>query len=810
MDFNTALANSESGGRYDAYRKNKPKPGQKEGEEFFGKYQFGIKRLTDLGLGQDFTLEQFINDPELQEMVQQRHLNDIDEYIDNNDLARFEGTTINGTPLTREGMYAIAHLGGNKGMRDYLLSGGEYNPADELGTRLSAYAANFSGGPTRAIAGETPRSAAPEVGRSDEDNPLMRFASAIDESNDLLTQSLDRQAEMINNQNQSMLTFGQPSAQQTPFDRIGSPGQLRMPPQMGPQLPNQVASTPFDAVTQGSPLSFGAPAQPNTPSTPAAGGNATFSGGPTSGDVSLSTATTEEQPQTVPDRILAALMPNRSPEERREVAGDVLGMLSRGLGQMSAGQAVDLSSNFQRMAARQEAVANRGKDALEQQLQARRLLMDERRLELDEYKQDMEVAKLTLANTPGGGLFSEQQIAAYAADPDTAAFIPMITSSDEETRKQGVQGLRSVLNERAKAGLTEGANSDAFVDALNTWSDPSTSTRERNEALRGLSADQLKEFRQYPGIDPTAFQQDSQAYKDALKNDLPLARAMEQMRRSDLGIDETPKERANREGAEKKIERLQEPVNTNAALYSELLRMEDLTYKLMEGNVETGTFNKAITTLGDGLRQVIGSDAVASGLDALGLPRSMLSDIAQLEASEQALALMIAGPLMEGGGQISDGERKSMMEIVANGNTSAATRLEMIARLKAIHKLDQVVARQYRAGLNEDNSNQSNLFYSIQEDARSVLPEIRKASIASVGIKNKDRLNEFDYYNDMTLKERVIKMSPILTPAQYELFKDALPVNYKSAEDTTGARFWARRNADGTITYMINDQEQDL
>ena len=44
----------------------------------------------------------------------------------------------------RDGLRAVAHLGGVGGMKQYVQTKGEYNPADELGTSLKSYYDKFS------------------------------------------------------------------------------------------------------------------------------------------------------------------------------------------------------------------------------------------------------------------------------------------------------------------------------------------------------------------------------------------------------------------------------------------------------------------------------------------------------------------------------------------------------------------------------------------------------------------------------------------------------------------------------------------
>ena len=116
-------------------------------EGYVGKYQFGEDRLTDFrdATGQDFTMEQFKATPALQEEVVQWHQKDIANYASDTGLDEYKGQTINGVLINDDSIMAMAHLGGKSGMRQFIESGGEYNPADSNGTTLRDYGLKFSG-----------------------------------------------------------------------------------------------------------------------------------------------------------------------------------------------------------------------------------------------------------------------------------------------------------------------------------------------------------------------------------------------------------------------------------------------------------------------------------------------------------------------------------------------------------------------------------------------------------------------------------------------------------------------------------------
>ena len=132
--FLDKLILSESSGRSDA------EITIADGRRFVGKLQMGQARLKDYqaATGQTFTQDEFKADPALQDEVAQWHIADLDEAID------ALGDAAKG--YDRDGLRSVAHLGGKSGMRKFVKSGGQYNPADELGTSLKAYYDKFSSG----------------------------------------------------------------------------------------------------------------------------------------------------------------------------------------------------------------------------------------------------------------------------------------------------------------------------------------------------------------------------------------------------------------------------------------------------------------------------------------------------------------------------------------------------------------------------------------------------------------------------------------------------------------------------------------
>ena len=141
-DFANKLIQAESSGRsgvqIEATSEGRP-------QNMTGLFQFSDDRLTDYmnDTGASFTVEEFRLDPDLQRDVFAWHIADIDRAIERG------GFLDQGYDL--DGLRAVAHLGGVGGMRQFVRSGGRYNPSDaepgstKPGTRLSDYYNKFSG-----------------------------------------------------------------------------------------------------------------------------------------------------------------------------------------------------------------------------------------------------------------------------------------------------------------------------------------------------------------------------------------------------------------------------------------------------------------------------------------------------------------------------------------------------------------------------------------------------------------------------------------------------------------------------------------
>jgi hypothetical protein len=108
------------------------------GRRYVGALQFGDARLQDYkkATGSSFAQDEFKANSALQDRVAAWHIADIDKTID--------GLGLDTDGYDRDGLRAVAHLGGKGGMKKFVQSAGKYNPSDELGTSLQDYYDKFA------------------------------------------------------------------------------------------------------------------------------------------------------------------------------------------------------------------------------------------------------------------------------------------------------------------------------------------------------------------------------------------------------------------------------------------------------------------------------------------------------------------------------------------------------------------------------------------------------------------------------------------------------------------------------------------
>ena len=145
--FPASLIETESSGRWNALN-DEVGAGGVRGHG--GRLQFGNARLQDAAnagiIPAGMTPQQFAQQPpEVQMAVENWHFQDIDREIQRRGLDQFIGQNIGGTPATLDGMRAVAHLGGIRGLERFVTSGGRYNPSDSFGTSLSNYFSRHAG-----------------------------------------------------------------------------------------------------------------------------------------------------------------------------------------------------------------------------------------------------------------------------------------------------------------------------------------------------------------------------------------------------------------------------------------------------------------------------------------------------------------------------------------------------------------------------------------------------------------------------------------------------------------------------------------
>lgn len=153
--FAAALAQSENSGRVGGFNR----------QGYGGKYQFGEAALENAGVytpGSDpkenawigqfnipgmpevKTAKDFFSNEAAQDAAFGVYRSGLEKEIADRGLGQFIGQTVGGAPITKDGILAMMHLGGPAGAEKFLTTGGQYNPADANGTRLSDYAGRFA------------------------------------------------------------------------------------------------------------------------------------------------------------------------------------------------------------------------------------------------------------------------------------------------------------------------------------------------------------------------------------------------------------------------------------------------------------------------------------------------------------------------------------------------------------------------------------------------------------------------------------------------------------------------------------------
>lgn len=139
----SSLNRTESNGPEDW---NAEGPVTRSGQRAIGRLQFMPDRLQEAqrALGVQFTPEQFRASPQLQQMVENWHFQDIDQQITQRGLDRYIGQTRGGQTITMDGLRAGAHLGGIGGLTKFLETDGGYN-ANDGRTAISDYVGFHAG-----------------------------------------------------------------------------------------------------------------------------------------------------------------------------------------------------------------------------------------------------------------------------------------------------------------------------------------------------------------------------------------------------------------------------------------------------------------------------------------------------------------------------------------------------------------------------------------------------------------------------------------------------------------------------------------
>lgn len=570
----------------------------------------------------------------------------------------------------------------------------------------------------------------------------------------------------------------------------GGPSQLDLAKQaMGLQMgtPNEAVPTRFSSTSFGA----GNPAdyQTGTPETGTAGTSAE--------------ETIEENKQTLMDKIGAFIHPNA--EDPGQQFKETLGALGVGLGQMSVGRAVDLQQYFGGIAQRKAALAKTAQDAqaqaMENYFKHENLKVAQRNAAVAEGKLERDLANdASQAAVDGASPFSIEQLTNFMNDPVTAGFVPMLTSPDEEARKQGLMGLKTVMQERGKAVLDEKPQLGELYKAVAGDATPTEIAEIMSRT--GADANDLNAVFSATGKSPTTFMKNSEALQWAKENDPDLYDAMAENQRRTAGIEETPIQTENRKHYQKRSEEMDDQIWFNARINSELNQLENATLKMKDKEMSEGVFSGLVETIGSGIRQTLGQEAMADFQKEYGVD---LQALQERDNAAATLALLIAKPMVQGQGTITDAERANLVKVVANENMTPEARLAVIGKLRVLNDIDAAFANAYEEGMNfEDYSNSRSLYSNLKRNAADIMPALTESAGFVNAYNNREGFETLEEAFDLPQSAIVQRAAPLMTEEQYRMYGKAIPTMNINGKDY---KFHAIRGKDGSVTYYANGEK---
>jgi hypothetical protein len=458
------------------------------------------------------------------------------------------------------------------------------------------------------------------------------------------------------------------------------------------------------------PMIKGPAFNPAAKAAPAAGTAAAPAAAPNEVASTKSEATEEEKEPTLMQKVGGWLDKERGGNKTMR---DRINALGVGLGQMSHGQPVDLSSFFQGVQQQRQAVVEQKQAAAEA----------EQRMALDQIKQQtaMQNANTSAQNAAiatakfaheidAGNMSTEAYSTIGQAHPQLKQLAALAQLGDTAAQKE----LASRLSEQAAASLPNTAEQAALASYVNAKDDAG-----RLAALDGLSPEGMKRVTQLGGQivsdDPdmhSAIELGRQLYDQFPGMYGSPEEAMEEALAAEAGIpsDNREERKFNQEIGRETYDRLYKSYAKARSLQPAINNMLVATDELLKAGVSTSSIDSKLASSASallGLASRVGGASSAKEVveKYLGAP---LENFEKLHASEKILAFEFARLALEGQGSVSDQERMDALRTVVNGNTTAEERLNAIGRMRASFVTDQLAYEYFAENRGEAMSNAVN------------------------------------------------------------------------------------------------------
>ena len=329
--------------------------------------------------------------------------------------------------------------------------------------------------------------------------------------------------------------------------------------------------------------------------------------------------------------------------------------------------------------------------------------------------------------------------------PELAPFIPFLASPDQKAQDEAFGAMTDILKNRATEIVKQ---KPQLGDLYAAVKDGDAQKIAELADKHGVSANELSTLINAAGQDPTTLQQNAQQLvRDGVVSDVSdgmlklsaaLAGQNPDVRRQDFNIDHGQTLYKQYAKSYQASQRLEHPIKI----------MDRVTQDLILEGTETGNLTGVlgmVNSAAASLSHLVPGASFNSAQEVVshvtGIDATQYGD---LTTAEKILAFEVARQYLEGQGSVSDSERLSAAQTIANGGTTHAVRMNALASLKANNAVDEILYREF-SNYAADNPGFDDVIGK-ETDLVTTSSEIRGA--LTTAFSNRYRLKFADQFDD--------------------------------------------------------------